>query len=153
MLGFDPLFRHSIDSLSAGWEKVLAIVSETHSLFRQVSDHPCRHAGDQHVVRETPGDHCAGRDDHIVADGNARIDHGIATDPDVVADGDWFSELNSRDPSFRIERVTGGEDGDPRAYHAVPAYSYLADIEDDEIEVRIKILSEMDVVAVIALER
>ena len=83
----------------------------------------------------------------------ARIDNAVAADPDIISDGYGFAELNAGGADFRVKRVPGRINADPRAEHNIVSDGYRADIQNDAIVIGIKIVSRTDGKTVITMKR
>jgi hypothetical protein len=112
-------------------------------------------ACDDNHGRDIFGDHSAGSDDGAVADCDSGEEDGAAADPDAVADGDGQAELGPVEAVAQggVERVAGAVDLDVGAEQDVVADGHLGAVQDDAPEVHVAVGAELDVEAVVALER
>jgi hypothetical protein len=125
----------------------------TSDLIRiQFLDHSRGHAGEDDVVSEAFGDHGTGSDYDIVPQHDSRTDDGVTADPAIVAYRDGSSKLRSRTSELAVKRVSGRINAHIWSNMTVLPYADFANIEDGEIEVRVKVLAEIDVRSVVALE-
>ena len=87
------------------------------------------------IVRDVLGDDCTGGDDSVITDGYAGVESRPPTDPDVVANSDWFAVFEAFDSLGCVDRMGRGVDVDTRADLAVPTDIHLADAQDDAVEI------------------
>ena len=95
----------------------------------------------------------AGADHGIASDVHAGQNDCTASDPDIVADRDRHAIFESCVPGIRVYRMTGGIDGDIGGHLAVHANGDFRDINDGAIVIGEEVSSDMNVLAVIAVER
>src|SRR5690606_16337905 len=81
------------------------------------------------------GDHRAGADDGVVADGHPRADDDSAAEPDVVADGDGQRGLQLVAAGPRFHGVRGGEELDVGSDLAVLADGDPGDVQCGQVVV------------------
>lgn len=110
-------------------------------------------AADNDVIGYVFYDDRAGSDHDIIADGDPWPDNGIAAKPHIVADCHRLAEFTSGVPGGRFEWMRRCINADFGGHHAIVADDDVADIEDDAIVIREKILTDVDVAAVIAIKR
>lgn len=109
-------------------------------------------AADDDIVRYVFYDDRAGSDHDVIADGDAGPDDGIAAKPDIVADCHRLAVFTPGISGCRFEWMRRRVNTDFWGHHAIVADDNVADIKDDAIVIREKILADMDVAAVIAIE-
>lgn len=124
----------------------LSLLCEPFYNFRRIT-------GNDGIVGHITGHDRAGSYHHVVANGNARQDCGVASYPYTVADCHGACPLYVSVASFGIEWVAGGEYADIGPYESIVADAYFGFVKDCKIEIGYKILSDMDIAAVIAAER
>lgn len=104
------------------------------------------------IGRHVFGHYRAGSDNRIIANGHARINHRASADPDVMAYGDRFTVLQPAVTFGRVQRMRGCINVHPRCEHTVIANADRADVQHDAVEVGVKIVAQIDVIAVVAAE-
>lgn len=113
---------------------------------------PARVPGSQNVGRDIFRDDAAGTDGRAGTDGYASIDDSIAAYPDIVAYGNGMCRFDSLTATFRIERVGCRVKLDVRAQKYIIADPDFGAIKKHAIGVGVKMMSEIDVVAVVAMK-
>ena len=126
------------------------------TVFVRLGDLPHHPAGDadcDHVRRNGSGNHASSSDDGIVADGHTGQNGRSGSDPDVVADGDRLGDLQPGLALFRIDRMLGGCETAVGSDEHMASERHLGAVGDDQVVVGVKVISDGDVVSVIAPER
>ena len=118
-----------------------------------LSDHPAGVSGGNAPGGNVLRHDATGADDRVVPDADAGQDHDVSADPDVVPDRHVDSVLIERVSRGRVERVSGGINGDVRGELAVVADPHFAHVQDRAVVIGEEILPDFDVFSVIAVER
>src|SRR5690625_162087 len=119
---------------------------------RYAPDHPAGVACGEDVFGDVPGYHTAGPDDGAGTDPHAGANYRPAAHPDIRTDLDRLAGLLLT-PQQGIHRVGRRVELDSRAKEAVVANPYFTDVEDDAVEVEEDLLAQVDVRAVVTVER
>lgn len=120
--------------------------------LRDRADHPAGVAYGDGVIRDILHDDAPAADHHIAADRNAGH-HLHAADPHIVADGDGVGVFEPLVAALSVDGVPRRiKAAVRRDKHVIPKPDF-GSVENDEIMVGIKILAELDVVAIVAPER
>ena len=101
-----------------------------------------------HIGGDVPGDDAARAHHGIVSDGHAGKDHGVGSDPDVVADMNRKGIVGHQFPVQGIYRMAGGGDGHIGADHYPVSNVNIHIIHNHQIEIRVEMLSQMNVGAI-----
>src|SRR5438270_655770 len=114
--------------------------------------HACRIAEGGSPGRHITGDHAAGADQRIIANGNARQDDRSRSDPNVAPDADRPAKLQAGGSPRRVARMVGRKDLHPRPDLRAVSDGDLHDIEDHAVEVQKHASTEANVEAEVAME-
>ncbi len=98
-------------------------------------------------------DDASAADDGIVADGHARHDLRAAADPHVISDGDWGGGFAPPIAQLRVDGVLSGIESAIRTDEDVVAEGDGRAIENDGVVIGKEVVSEADIIAVIAPKR
>ena len=105
------------------------------------------------VPKGLGGDDGAGTNQRIVANSHAGQEKGAAANPNIAADPDGATELESAGAERRVAGVIGGEDLHAGADLCHVADQDVHDIEHDAAEVHEDAAANPDVEAIVAMER
>ena len=122
-------------------------------LLADLADDPTRVTGGHHPARDVFDDDRARADDDVVADADPGVDGDVGPDPDVVADMDGLAEFQLHVPHVLVDWVAGGVDADSRGQKDVVPDIDVAYVEDDQIVIGVEVFANVDMAAVIAMER
>ena len=98
--------------------------------------------------RNIVGYHTAGTDHYIISDRHSRKNNGIGTDPYVVANVDRQGKLSALAAVFSPDRMSRDCKRHIRPKHHVVADKDFTVIDDTQIEIRIKMMTDMRIAAV-----
>ena len=97
--------------------------------------------------------HTACSDHCTVADAHSRQDDYVPSDPHVVADADGVSILQSGITLFHVQRMSGGIDAHIGSDEYIVADADVRSVQNHQVGVCKEILSDVDVVTIVAVER
>ena len=118
----------------------------------QPADDVGRVAGDDCMRRDIAGDDAACTDDRAFADGDSGEDRYIATEPDIVPDGDGQGLLGALVALFHVKGVDSGEQVAAGTDEDVGADGDGGLVENRHVEVDIGVVAYGDLGAVVAVE-
>jgi len=118
----------------------------------QTSNYPAGIACGKHTGGNIPGDHAAGADDGIVADGDAGKNQHAGAEPDIAAHGDGLENLIPFLPALRIHGVMRGAEGAVGADADIVTKDHLTAIKDLAVIVGEKSLADGNAAAIVAVE-
>src|SRR5690606_620946 len=118
----------------------------------KLANYPAGISGRQHALWNIARHHAAGANDGAGANMHASQDQGATTHPDVRPDRDWFSVFLAP-AQRRIERMQRRKDLHAWPKQRVIANANLAHVENGAIEVEKYACAQVDIGAVVAVER
>ena len=121
--------------------------------FRYFPDYTAGIAGGYDIGRNIFGYDASSGDYRVIANGHPGKDTGLRTDPYVIADSHGKSVFQTFITLLYVKRVAGGIDAYVRGDECVIADTNFRSIQDNEIHVGEEIIPNLDIIAIIALER
>ena len=109
-----------------------------------------RVAADDGTGRYVFGDYRAGRNDRIIANGHAGIDHCPTPNPHIVANSYRLAVFLAAITRIGVQRMSGGINMDAWRQHTVIANMDRADVEHHAVKIGVKTGAEKNIITIVA---
>ena len=115
------------------------------SFGRKFPKNLCWYPSNQNMISKTFSNHRSARDGHIVPKSHSGINDSMAPNPAVIADRNGASNFYSFSSKSKVQWVCCGKNSNFGTDETVLAYDHFADIQDREIKVCVKIVTEKNI--------
>lgn len=105
------------------------------------------------MIRKALVDHASGSDNRVVSDADSGQNDGAGSNPDIVSNRNRVGVFQTAVTLRGIQGMTGSVETAVRSYENVLSETDRCTVEQHAVYVHIKIFTDFDVVAVVAVER